>query len=73
MILDIVKQSYATEVIQNELLVRSHDSVMLGGSSKSPADSAIELFQKMRKHCNFLSDLDSLGDMNNAQKLRDVI
>ena len=27
----------------------------------------------MRAHCNFLTDLDSLGDMNNTTKLRDVI
>lgn len=27
----------------------------------------------MRTHCNFLSDLDSLGDMNNAKKLREVL
>ena len=27
----------------------------------------------MKTHCNFLTDLDSLGDMNNAKKLREVI
>ena len=47
---------------------------MLGdGNTKSSTNSTIELFRKMRLHCNFLNDLDSLGDMNNAKKLREVI
>ena len=44
---------------------------MLG--DQSTPNSTIELFRKMQTHCNFLSDLDSLGDMNNANKLREVI
>ena len=71
MILDIVKKTYATEVLQNELLASARDSVMLGNNNNP--NSTIELFRKMQTHCNFLSDFDSIGDMNNANKLREVI
>ena len=33
----------------------------------------METFRKMQLHCDVLADLDSLGDMNNAAKLREVI
>jgi len=73
MILDIVKESYRTKVRQNELLASNHDSVMYNAASSSNKNSTIELFRKMRIHCNFLTELSSLGDMNNATKLRDVL
>lgn len=31
------------------------------------------MFQKMRYHCDFMEDIDSLEGMNNVNKLRDVI
>ena len=46
---------------------------MVGGGDQSETTKALELFRKMRTHCDFLSELDSLGDMNNAGKLREVI
>ena len=74
MILDVVQKSYQTQVMQNELLRSTHDSVMVGGNTNGDHPEAmIELFYKMRTHCSFLTDLDSLSDMNNAEKLRDVI
>ena len=73
MILDIVKESYRLKVRQNELLASNHESVMLNGSANGALDATVELFRKMKTHCNFLTDLDSLGDMNNAKKLREVI
>ena len=60
--------------MQNELVRPTHDSVMIGGNNNGDHPEAmLELFHKMRTHCNFLTDLDSLSDMNSAEKLRDVI
>ena len=60
--------------MMNELVKPTHDSVMVGGNANGDHPEAmLELFYKMRTHCNFLADLDSLSDMNNAEKLRDVI
>ena len=74
MILDVVKKSYESRVMQNELVKSTHDSVMIGGNSNGDHPEAmLELFHKMRTHCDFLTDLDSLGDMTNAEKLRDVL
>lgn len=70
MLLDVVERAYATEVLQNDLM-NTQQNVIVSGNSK--AKTAIELFRKMRTHCNFLDDLDSLGDMNNAKRLRDLI
>ena len=70
MILDVVQKSYQSQVMQNELVKQTHDSVMVGGNNP---EAMLELFHKMRTHCDFLTDLDSLSDMNNAEKLRDVI
>ena len=73
-ILDIVKKSYQIQVMQNELIKPTHDSVMGDGNTNGDHPKAmLELFYKMRTHCDFLADLDSLSDMNNAEKLRDVI
>jgi len=57
--------------MQSELLSGLNNSVTVGNNSD--ANRAIELFQKMRTHCNFLEDFDSLGDMNNTQRLRELI
>jgi len=70
MLLDVVERAYATEVLQNDLMNTQQNGIVSGNSK---AKTAIELFRKMRTHCNFLDDLDSLGDMNNAKRLRDLI
>lgn len=36
-------------------------------------EQLIETFRKMQLHCNVLEDLDPIGDMNNASKLREVL
>ena len=45
----------------------------LSGSGNDEISSAIELFRKMQTHCNFLEGMDSLGDLNNAEKLRELL
>ena len=71
MLLDVVQRAYATEVLQSDLINTNQSEAIV--SSNIKAKTAIELFRKMRTHCNFLEDLDSLGDMNNAKRLRDLI
>lgn len=71
MLLDVVQRAYATEVLQSDLMNTYQSEAIVSKNIK--AKTAIELFRKMRTHCNFLEDLDSLGDMNNAKRLRDLI
>ena len=74
MILHAVQTAFDTQVLQSSLLRSSRDSIVCSGSGSSDsAQATLNLFKKMQLHCNFLKDLDSLGDMNNSEKLREVI
>ena len=71
MILEAVDRAYSLDVIQNDLLASSHSSVIVG--SNSNPNQIVQLFRKMQTHCDFLKEMDSLADMNNQQKLRELI
>ena len=73
MILDIVQRAYRVNVAQKEVFETEHDNFVNASTLNTAQDPSIELFRKMRIHCNFLSDLDSLSDMNKPEKLREVI
>lgn len=71
MILDVVQRAYDQQVKMSSKLRSAHDSLVVGNNTNS--EGMIEMFQKMRHHCDFMEEIDSLEGMNNAKKLREVI
>jgi len=76
MLLGAIKSAYARELAEKELLRpahASHNSVVPSGAAMDDVSALVSQLRKMQVHCNFLTDLDSIGDMNDPKKLREVI
>lgn len=71
-LLETIRKKYELDVSRTELLKQSHDSVVVGMGANNP-EKVVQHFRKVQKHCDMLAGLDSIGDMNKADKLRQVI